>query len=73
MRSPLLCALALTVGGLGCNPVPPAEGISYMRDERTGLCFAVFPAYAAQGYSNVPCTAEVLRLVTPPLPTERGR
>lgn len=38
--------------------------ISYFRDERTGLCFAARALGFNQGVmSNVPCTAEVERLI----------
>ena len=36
----------------------------YVRDERTGICFAVATSYrGVEGIATVPCTDEVLRLV----------
>ena len=46
------------------------DDIHYTQDEKTGLCFSYVAAGrdwwaspVALGYTNVPCTAEVLKLV----------
>ena len=37
--------------------------LTYSRDSRTGLCFAVYDAYSVEGlaFTSVPCTPDVLR------------
>lgn len=47
------------------SPIQSAK-IAYFRDARTGLCFAAINSLVSGGYAtsvtNVPCSAEVLRL-----------
>ncbi len=73
--------LLLTLLLMGCNervrqemfPTPheKAQGITYVKDQRTGLCFVYNDiSMSAQGgggdvYTYVPCTPEVEKLVTP--------
>ena len=52
---------------VGCTPFT-SEGrmqdIVYTEDTRTGLCFAnLYPASSQYNVTNVPCTAEVERLI----------
>ncbi len=71
--------LVLVLCLLGCNestrkemfptPQESAQGITYVKDQRTGLCFVYNSiGMSAQGgggdvYTNVPCTPEVEKLI----------
>ena len=70
------CAVALSGCGqvieLGSEEAPDnPEGLKYVQDERTGLCFAYDGAIMITGFkgvgmgmlAEVPCTPEVLELV----------
>lgn len=55
-------ALALAVVTVGCYTTSErASWLVYTKDERTGLCFAMFEANAS--FTNVPCAPEVERLL----------
>ena len=73
MKKSLLLLLLLTAGcsqqNLPAGRVRPGPTqleieFRYVRDEQTGICFAVATSYrGVEGIATVPCTDEVLRLV----------
>lgn len=58
---PVLLALALAAMGAGCGHSVPSPhdptAYVYVRDHRTGICFAVAPpqAYGIEVMTSVPC------------------
>ena len=68
----LVLMVYLVVHVLTNNTVTPKEArdrieaMTYGRDSRTGLCFAVFYWHdETQSVTNVPCTLEVLSQIKP--------
>ena len=66
MRKALALGAALALGLAGCSrevhtSAAAPENIRYIRDARTGLCFAVLEVRIGYGYglglANVPCAA----------------
>lgn len=56
----ILFAVLLAAGALiGCPEKPSAKQhqITYIRDTRTGLCFAVYRGFRSAGMVLVPCKA----------------
>jgi hypothetical protein len=56
-----LCPLVL----LACDPFTKStvDTLSYYKDERTNLCFAMFGVGSDSLLTNVPCTPEVLAII----------
>lgn len=74
MKQISIIAMALLIAGCGVstssNVNVDGDDVRYVQDERTGLCFAVTASRKAfkvdttgLGFTNVPCTEEVLALV----------
>jgi hypothetical protein len=68
----LVLAMVACVLVSGCNNYSPQEQkkihIHYIKDERTGLCFAGGNwNYDGALFTNVPCTPEVERMLEPTL------
>lgn len=64
MKKLLFCLALMSLPLIGCDNLPGQLGIkgdrpSYVKDERTGLCFAV----AYYKLAHVPCTEKVEELI----------
>jgi len=61
MRYALILCILLSLLMLSCKKierkVPDTGHINYIRDARTGLCFAYHQAYSRFGLAHVPCDA----------------